>query len=121
MIHDLGDAVCVRLLGCDAPPFNPVLQALPRVLVVHKASGRLERLVELALAEVDGAGAASGRERLSESMFIETVRSHLRPGAAGWLDGLGDPFVSQALSLLHAAPTEPWTTASLAHRTSASR
>lgn len=91
------------------------------MLVVRGASGRLERLVELALAEVDGAGAASVRERLSESMFIETVRSHLALGAPGWLDGLGDPLVGQALSLLHAAPTEPWTTASLAQRAGASR
>ncbi len=108
-------------LGCDAPPFNPLLQALPPLLVVRQASGRLERLVELALAEVDGAGAASVRERLSESMFIETVRSHLARGAPGWLDGLGDPLVGRALSLMHAAAAEPWTTASLARRAGASR
>ena len=108
-------------LGCDAPPFNPLLQALPRMLIVRRASGRLGRLVELALAEVDGAGAASVRERLSESMFIETVRAHLALGAPGWLDGLGDPVVGRALSLLHAGPAEPWTTASLAHQVGASR
>ena len=108
-------------LGCDAPPFNPLLQALPRMLVVRRSSGRLERLVELALAEVDGAGAASVRERLSESMFIETVRSHLALGAPGWLDGLGDPLIGRALSLIHASPTEPWTTAALAHQAGASR
>jgi AraC-like DNA-binding protein len=108
-------------LGSDAPPFNPLLQALPRMLVVRHAAGRLERLVELALAEVDGAGAASVRERLSESMFIETVRSHLALGAPGWLDGLGDPVVGRALSLIHEAPAEPWTTASLAHEAGASR
>ena len=108
-------------LGCDAPPFNPLLQALPRMLVVRRASGRLERLGELALAEVDGAGAASVRERLSESMFIETVRSHLTLGAPGWLDGLGDPLVGRALSLIHAAPAEPWTTGSLARQAGASR
>ena len=108
-------------LGCDAPPFNPLLQALPRMLVVRHASGRLERLVELALAEVDGAGAASVRERLSESMFIETVRSHLALGAPGWLDGLSDPLIGRALSLMHASPAEPWTTASLAHQAGASR
>jgi AraC-like DNA-binding protein len=108
-------------LGCDAPPFNPLLEALPRMLVVRHGTGRLDRLVELALAEVDGAGAASVRERLSESMFIETVRSHLALGAPGWLDGLGDPVVGRALSLIHAAPTEPWTTASLARQAGASR
>ena len=108
-------------LGCDAPPFNPLLQALPPMLIVRQASGRLERLVELALAEVDGAGAASVRERLSESMFIETVRSHLAGGAPGWLDGLGDPLIGRALSLMHGAPAEPWTTESLARQAGASR
>ena len=108
-------------LGCDAPPLNPLLQALPRMLVVRRASGRLERLVELALAEVDGAGGASVRERLSESMFIETVRSHLALGVPGWLDGLGDPVVGRALSLIHAAPAEPLTMASPAHEAGASR
>jgi len=108
-------------LGCDAPPFNPLLHALPRMLVVRRASGRLERLVELALAEVEGAGGAPVRERLSESMFIETVRSHLAHGAPGWLDGLGDPVVGRALSLIHAAPAAPWTPASLAREAGASR
>ena len=67
----------------SAPPFDPLLQTLPRMLVVRHYSGRLARLVELALAEVDGAGAASVR-RLSESMFLETVRAHLVAGAPGW-------------------------------------
>jgi AraC-like DNA-binding protein len=108
-------------LGCDAPPFSPLLQALPPVLVVRRAGGRLDRLVELALSEVDGAGGAPVRERLSESMFIETVRSHLALGAAGWLEGLADPLVGRALSLVHASPAEPWTTASLARQAGCSR
>jgi AraC-like DNA-binding protein len=108
-------------LGSDAPPFSPLLQALPGMLIVRGASDRMERLVELALAEVDGAGAAPVRERLSESLFIETVRTHLAVGAPGWLDGLGDPVVGTALSLIHEAPAEPWTTASLARRAGASR
>lgn len=108
-------------LGCDALPFDPLLKALPPMLVVRQASGRLERLVELALAEVDGAGAASVRERLSESMFLETVRSHLAASAPGWLEGLGDPLVGRALNLMHEAPAQPWTMASLAHEAGASR
>jgi len=108
-------------LGCDAPPFDPLLDALPPVLIVRHASGLLERLVELALAEVDGAGAAPVRERLSESMFIEAIRTHLAFGAPGWLDGLSDPTVGRALGLMHAAPAERWTTASLARHAGASR
>jgi AraC-like DNA-binding protein len=111
-------------LGCDPRPFDPLLRALPPMLALKAASGRLKHLVELALAEVEGAGGASVRERLSESMFIETVRHHLaalEPDRAGWLNGLRDPAVGRALALLHASVAEPWTLASLAKRAGLSR
>jgi AraC-like DNA-binding protein len=110
-------------LGCDPRPFDPLLDALPRLLHVRSIEGRLKDLVDLALAADDGVGAASVRERLSESMFIETVRHHvasLRPDA-GWLAGLRDPVVGRALALLHGDPAQPWTVKSLAKRAGASR
>jgi transcriptional regulator GlxA family with amidase domain len=94
------------------------------MLTLRGASGRLRHLVDLALAEVDGAGGASVRERLSESMFIETVRQHLatlEPNQAGWLAGLQDPVVGRALALLHGRPAESWTVVSLAKEIGVSR
>jgi AraC-like DNA-binding protein len=111
-------------LGCDPRPFDPLLRALPPMLTLRGASGRLRHLVDLALAEVDGAGGASVRERLSESMFIETVRQHLatlEPNQAGWLAGLQDPVVGRALALLHGRPAESWTVVSLAKEIGVSR
>jgi AraC-like DNA-binding protein len=111
-------------LGCDPRPFDPLLEALPRMLRVQSTTGHLKRLVELALTEVDGAGGASVRERLSESMFIETVRQHLAtlaPDEAGWLAGLRDPVVGRAIALLHQNPAEGWTLATLGKRVGASR
>jgi AraC-like DNA-binding protein len=111
-------------LGCDPRPFDPLLAALPRMLCVRGATGRLKHLVELALTEVDGAGGASVRERLSESMFIETVRQHLatlEPEHGGWLSGLRDPLVGRAIALLHQNPGGAWTLASLAKQAGASR
>ncbi len=111
-------------LGCDPRPFDPLLRALPPILLLRGTTERLQRLVDLALAQVGGAGGASVRERLSESMFIETVRGHLaglEPGGAGWLNGLRDPVVGRALALLHGRPAQPWTLASLAKQTGASR
>jgi transcriptional regulator GlxA family with amidase domain len=64
------------------------------------------------------------RERLSESMFIETVRQHLaglRSDGAGWLSGLRDPVVGRALALLHGNVAESWTLTSLAKRMGVSR
>ena len=111
-------------LGCDPRPFDPLLRALPRMLYLKGMSGRLKHLVELALAELEGAGEAPVRERLSESMFIETVRQHLatlEPARAGWLSGLRDPVVGRALVLLHDGLAEPWTLVSLARQAGASR
>ncbi len=115
-------------LGCDVPPFDPMLRALPPMLVIRAASGRLRDLVDLALAEVNGAGGASVRERLSESIFIETLRLHLAspapdrlPTDADWMGGLRDPVVGRALALLHERLAEPWTLAALAREAGASR
>jgi AraC-like DNA-binding protein len=111
-------------LGCDPRPFDPLLDALPHVLHIRGIDGRLKELVDLALGAVDGLGAASVRERLSESMFIETVRQHLAqlpPDGTGWLAGLRDPMVGRALALLHSNPAHGWTLASLAKRAGLSR
>jgi AraC-like DNA-binding protein len=111
-------------LGCDPRPFDPLLRALPPMLHLKNATGRLRHLVDLALAEVEGAGEAPVRERLSESMFIETVRQHLatlEPARAGWLSGLRDPVVGRALALLHGGLAQTWTLAALAKQAGASR
>lgn len=111
-------------LGCDPRPFDPLLRALPPMLHVRGIPGRLKHLVDLALGEIDGAGGAPVRERLSESMFIETVRQYLatlEPEQAGWLAGLRDPLVGRALAILHRAPASAWTLASLAKQAGASR
>ena len=116
--------VVCGFLGCDPRPFDPLLEALPRMLHVKRIDGRLKDLVDLALANADGVGAASVRERLSESMFIETVRrhvEHLAPERAGWLGGLHDPIVGRALALMHADLAATWTLASLAKKCAASR
>src|SRR5204862_2845080 len=62
--------------------------------------------------------------RLSELMFVETIRRHLEtlPDAeTGWLAGLRDPLVGHALSLLHGDPAAPWTVESLARAVAISR
>jgi AraC-like DNA-binding protein len=57
-------------------------------------------------------------------MFVETIRSYLEtlPAAeSGWLAGLRDPIVGQALALLHGEPQEPWTVERLAREVGVSR
>lgn len=123
------DLMC-GFLGCDARPFNPLLQTLPRMLHVRAASAPesdlLSRLIELTIAEsrADRPGGECIRLRLSELLFVEVVRRHLAslPAAqAGWLAGLKDPAIGRALALLHERPAHAWSLDELAGSVGMSR
>ncbi len=61
---------------------------------------------------------------LSELMFVETIRRHLETlpdDASGWLSGLRDAHVGEALRLIHARPREVWTLDRLAREVGLSR
>jgi AraC-like DNA-binding protein len=117
-------------LACDAQPFNPLLDSLPPVITAGGLAGsETPWLGELMrLASTESADKRPGGEivlaRLSELLFIEVVRRHLRalpPQQAGWLAGLRDPFVGKALSLLHGAPAYNWTVEDLGKKVGLSR
>jgi AraC-like DNA-binding protein len=117
-------------LGCDARPFNPLLDTLPALLHVKRpmsdADDLLDRLIDLTLAEArrNQAGGECIRLRLGELIFIEVIRRHLAtcgPEQDGWLSGLRDPLVGRALSLLHRRPAEAWTLRALARTANVSR
>ncbi|HWL79979.1 MAG TPA: AraC family transcriptional regulator [Roseomonas sp.] len=124
-----GTLIC-GFLGCDARPFNPLLQALPPMLHFRSRAepdaGWFRPLVEAVVAE--SARPRIGGEcilaRLSELLFIELVRRHLRTapeGETGWLAGLRDTHVGRSLNLLHARPAAPWTLDRLAREAGLSR
>jgi AraC-like DNA-binding protein len=115
-------------LGCDARPFNPVLQALPRILAARGAegSGCMTQLFRLAIAETATrrAGGETVLSKLAELMFVEVVRQYIETlpkDAGGWLSGLRNPHVSRALALMHGRPAEAWTLERLAHEVCLSR
>ena len=113
-------------LCCDARPFNPLLEALPRMLRIPAQDGPLGGLVRLAVAETETPrpGGQALRARLAEMMFVEAVRGHLArlsEGAGGWLGGLRDAHVGRALGLLHARPAHNWTLEELARQAGLSR
>lgn len=123
------EVVC-GFLGCDAHPFNPLIATLPRVLHVRASDaaedGMLASLIALAVAESKArrAGGESMLARLSELMFVEVVRRHLRslPAEhAGWLAGLRDEVAGRALAALHARPAYAWTLDELARSAHTSR
>jgi AraC-like DNA-binding protein len=115
-------------LGCDAKPFNPLLDALPDVIHARgQADGvGVGQLIRMALSE-----SKSGRDgseimlaRLSELLFVEVLRGYvdtLVDGSRGWFSGLRDRHVGAALRLIHGRPTEAWTLDSLAREVGLSR
>ena len=124
-----GDTILVcGFLGCDLRPFNPLIASLPRLLHLRSSDGQdwAVQCMRQAAAESTNRrpGAAAMLERLSEMMFIDAMRRYLRAlpeDSPGWLAGLRDRFVGRALTLLHAAPEQPWTVEELGQRVGLSR
>jgi AraC-like DNA-binding protein len=114
-------------LGCDARPFNPLLNALPRVIRANEGGGgSLAALFSFALAESRESriGGASILERLSELMFVGVVRRYVETlprETTDWLAGLRDPSIGVALTALHRKPAQNWTLPSLAREVGLSR
>ncbi|MFO1329029.1 MAG: AraC family transcriptional regulator [Rubrivivax sp.] len=115
-------------LGCDLRPFNPLIAALPRQMHLpsdgerHWAVQCMQQAAEESTRRRPGGGAML--ERLSEMLFIDAVRRHLRTlpeDSSGWLAAQRDRYVGRALALLHAAPDEPWTVEELGRRVGLSR
>src|SRR5512134_251269 len=127
---DRARIVCC-FLGCDERPFNPLLTALPRTIYLsgagtEAASGWLATLLNIAVRE--SGSARAGRDnilaRMSELMFVEAIRRYIEklpPAQTGWLAGLRDPLVGQALAALHGEPATAWTVESLARAVGVSR
>ncbi|MCR0983401.1 AraC family transcriptional regulator [Roseomonas populi] len=121
--------VICGFLGCDARPFNPLLEALPRML--HHRAGRdgpswMGQLASATMAEAARRriGGEAILARLSELLFAELVRRHVEDLPAegrNWFAALRDPHVGRALNLLHGRAAEPWTLDALARDVGLSR
>lgn len=115
-------------LSCDRRPFNPLIDALPRLLHVPapRIGAWVGRVLEQAVSESRERrpGGDAVLERLSEMMFVDAVRRYLEDlpeEATGWLAGLRDRFVGRALALLHERPAERWTIDELGREVGLSR
>ena len=115
--------------GCDARPFNPILGALPRLLHVRAANtgGTLFReLIRTALRETEhpSGGGETILSKLSELLFLQSVRQYLdglSAASTGWLSGLRDRQIGEALRLLHARFVDHWSLEGLAREVGMSR
>ena len=117
-------------MACEPRLSRVVLAGLPPVFKVNireDASGRwLEQSIRFSVDEAggEGPGGEAVRAKLSEVLFVETLRRYVAQwpeGRAGWLAGARDPEVGRALALMHRRPEHPWTLAELAKESGVSR
>jgi AraC-like DNA-binding protein len=117
-------------MACEPQLSRIFLGGLPPILKINirnDASGQwLEHSIRYSVSQADAAGPGGEAvlAKLSEALFIETLRRYialLPPEQTGWLAGVRDQEVGKALALLHRKPAHPWTVASLATEVGVSR
>ncbi|MDQ2871039.1 MAG: AraC family transcriptional regulator [Acidobacteriota bacterium] len=139
VVYDFGGGGSERarivccFMGIDERPYNPLLAALPKTIHLgapdastRPGSGWLGGLLTIAARESTNPspGGQNVLERLSELLFVEAIRRYvdtLPENQTGWLAGLRDPIIGEALSALHADPAEAWTVERLARSVGVSR
>lgn len=127
-IEEATTAMICGFVGCDLRPFNPLIEALPRLL--HLPAGGVGEWVAPVLhqaaseSHVRRPGSAAVLERVSEMVFVDAARRYLESlpaDASGWLAALRDRHVGRAIGLMHERPAEPWTVDELGRQVGLSR
>jgi AraC-like DNA-binding protein len=117
-------------MACEPRLSQVFLSGLPplfKVSIRNDASGRwLENSIRFSVNEADAsrAGGEAVLAKLSEVLFVETLRvyiAHIPPEQTGWLGGARDSEVGKTLALMHRNPEHPWTIATLAKEAGVSR
>jgi AraC-like DNA-binding protein len=117
-------------LSCHPRLSNVFLSALPGIFKVNIRDGSTGRWLEDSLrfsvmkADASDSGGTLVLSKLSEVLFIETLRRYiasLPQNQTGWLAGSRDPEIGKALALIHNRPAHDWTIAELAKHVGLSR
>jgi len=117
-------------MACEPRLSQVFLSGLPplfKVSIRNNPSGRwLENSIRFSVDQADAsrAGGEAVLAKLSEVLFVETLRAYITQLPAdqtGWLAGARDAEVGKTLALMHRSPARPWTIASLAKEAGLSR
>jgi AraC-like DNA-binding protein len=117
-------------MACEPRLSQVFLSWLPplfKVGIRSDASGQwLENSIRFSVEQAGDsrAGGEAVLAKLSEVLFVETLRAYiamLPPQQTGWLAGARDSEVGKTLALMHRNPTHPWTLANLAKQAGVSR
>lgn len=119
------ELVCASV-GFGAGMLNPLVLALPEVLIVPLASvAELAATVELLFAEAfgDQPGRQTAVDRLAEYLLVLLLRAAMqaRMLKGGILMGLADPRLATAIAAIHQRPEHAWSLKELAHVAGMSR
>ncbi|MES2259871.1 MAG: AraC family transcriptional regulator [Pseudomonadota bacterium] len=109
---------------------NPTLAMLPQLIHIRAAeinesswfASTLKCFVEESMACQPGWNFAAAR--LADLLLLHVLRIYLRTNSGaspGWLRGLHDPHIGNALRLMHTEPQLPWTVTTLASAIAMSR
>lgn len=103
--HVLLDPASGQLLSDVLPPWIHVPAASPQATSFRWL---LDQLVEERAGDLPGAALVSAQ--LSQLLFIQILRAHLKTSApmSGWLRALGNPRIAPALRLMHDDPARSW-------------
>jgi AraC-like DNA-binding protein len=97
----------------DADSLRGLVSGLPGCIHIRKAesAGWLEGIVHFLMIEAGDSqpGAALMVSRLIDLVVIRTLRSWIQRGpASGWLGGLSDVRIANALKAIHEQPMQRW-------------
>jgi len=117
-------------MACEPRLSTVFLSGLPplfKISIRNAVAGKwLENSIRFSVDEASAsrAGGEAVLAKLSEVLFIETLRAYiaqLPPEQTGWLGGARDLEVGKTLALMHRKPAHPWTLAGLAQEAGTSR
>jgi len=126
--EDASTIILCGFIACDLKPFNPLINALPRLL--HLPADGVGAWVAPMLQQAAfesgerRAGGAALLQRVSEMVFVDGARRYLESlpeQAQGWLGALRDRQVGRAITLMHGDPAQAWTLEELGSRVGLSR
>src|SRR5262245_13610764 len=116
-------------MACQARLSEIFLAGLPPLLKVHvtnEPSGQwIADSIRFSVgADESDEGSALVHAKLSEVLFVETLRRYITSLPAdqiGWLAGARDPAIGKALAMLHKDPAHAWTLSDLSRAVGLSR
>jgi len=126
-LSDQGTTLLSAPVHFGDPALNPLIEALPPVLVVlqHDMTGTMAATWALLVHEYEAAGCGHGEvlARLAEVLLLLALRRAVdgARGQVGLLGALSDAHLRRALDALHARPEHPWTLDTLAAEAGLSR